>query len=91
MTLTKEVIFQDVVEKGFSRKKSVQLVESLLEIIKAGLERGEDILITGFGKFYIRNKSERMGRNPKTGLEAVVTKRRVVRFRCSPILRDKMN
>ncbi len=91
MTLTKEAIFQDVAKKGFSRKQSVELVEGLLEIIKAGLERGEDILISGFGKFYVRKKDERMGRNPKTGLEAVVSERRVVRFRCSPILRDKMN
>lgn len=91
MTLTKDKIFQDVAKKGFSRKQSVKLVESLFEIIKNGLERGEDILISGFGKFYVRKKAERMGRNPKTGLEAVVTARRVVRFRCSPILRDKMN
>ena len=91
MTLTKETIFQDVAKKGFSRNQAVKLVESLLEIIKARLERGEDILISGFGKFYVRNKAERVGRNPKTGLEAVVSERRVVRFRCSPILRDKMN
>ena len=58
MTLTKEAIFQDVAKKGFSRKQSVELVEGLLEIIKAGLERGEDILISGFGKFYVRKKTE---------------------------------
>ena len=91
MTLTKDTIFQDVAKKGFSRKESIELVESLLEIIKARLERGEDILISGFGKFYVREKAERMGRNPKTGLEAVVSERKVVRFRCSPILRKKMN
>jgi integration host factor subunit alpha len=91
MTLTKEAILQGVAKKGFSRKQSVELVESLLEIIKASLERGEDILISGFGKFYVRKKAERMGRNPKTGLEAVVSERSVVRFRCSPLLRDKMN
>ncbi|MCP4668091.1 MAG: integration host factor subunit alpha [Deltaproteobacteria bacterium] len=90
MTLTKEAISQEVSKKGFTRKRSVALVESLLEMIKASLERGEEVLISGFGKFYVRKKAERMGRNPKTGLEAVVSERRVVRFRCSPVLRDKL-
>ena len=91
MTFTKEEIVHEVAKAGFTRKKSVELVEGLLEIIKTTLEKGEELLISSFGKFYVSNKAERMGRNPKTGVEAVVSERRVVRFRCSPVLRDMMN
>jgi integration host factor subunit alpha len=91
MTVTKEDIVEQVAGIGFTRKKSIELVESLLEIMKASLERGEELLISGFGKFYVRRKAQRMGRNPKTGVEAVVQERSVVRFRCSPVLRDRMN
>jgi integration host factor subunit alpha len=91
MTLTKEGIVQEVAKQGFTRKKSIELVEGLLEIIKECLESGEELLVSGFGKFYVREKAERLGRNPKTGVSAVVSERRVVRFRCSPVLRDKIN
>jgi len=71
--------------------KSVQLIESLLEIIKKTLENGEDILITGLGKFSVKEKNERRGRNPQTREDLMLDSRRVVTFRCSGVLRDKIN
>ena len=71
--------------------KSAQLVESFLEIIKKSLENGEDILISGFGKFSVKEKNERKGRNPQTGEDLILKSRRVVTFRCSESLRDKIN
>ena len=91
MTFTKADIVEEVARIGFTRKKSVELVETLTEIIKKTLENGEELLISGFGKFYIRKKAKRTGRNPKTGEEAVVSERRIVGFKCSPVLRDRMN
>jgi len=91
MTLTKADIVEEVSKIGFSKNTSVHLVERVLEIIKATLGRGEDLLVSGFGKFYLRLKAERTGRNPGTGVEAIVTERRVVRFKCSGKLRDRIN
>ena len=71
--------------------KSTQLVESFLEIIKKSLENGEDILISGFGKFSVKEKNERKGRNPQTGEDLILKSRRVVTFRCSESLRDTIN
>ncbi len=92
MTITKiqliDTIYNNV---GFSRAKSTELVESLLEIIKSHLESGEDVLISGFGKFCVRDKKKRPGRNPKTGEGAIIDARRVVTFQCSEVLRDKIN
>jgi integration host factor subunit alpha len=62
-----------------------------LEIIKSTLESGEDILISGFGKFNVKEKGERRGRNPSTGDDAIVSARKVVRFKCSGKLRSKVN
>lgn len=76
---------------GYSRAKSTELVESLLKIIKTTLESGEDVLISGFGKFCVREKKERRGRNPATGRDLLLRKRRVITFKCSSVLRDKMN
>jgi integration host factor subunit alpha len=59
--------------------------------MKKKLENGEDVLISGFGKFCVKNKKERMGRNPQTGDDMVLKPRRVVTFRCSGVLRDKIN
>ena len=92
MTLTKN----DIVEKiqtrnGFTKKKSIETVETLLEIIKRSLESGEDVLISGFGKFCIKEKKERRGRNPATGDSMMLAPRRVVTFKCSGKLRDKIN
>jgi integration host factor subunit alpha len=76
---------------GCTKKESEQRVETLLEIIKKSLESGEDVLVSGFGKFCVRNKKERKGRNPATGADLLLSKRRVITFRCSSVLRDRMN
>ena len=73
------------------KEKCVRLVESLLEIIKRTLENGEDVLITGFGKFSVRDKGNRRGRNPQTGEDLMLGRKRVVTFRCSGALRKKVN
>ncbi len=92
MTLTKSQIVDSLHEQlGFSRKECVKLIENLLEIIKGKLENGEDVLISGFGKFCIKDKNSRRGRNPATGEDMVLDKRRVVTFRCSNVLRNKVN
>ncbi len=92
MTLTKAQIVDALPEKlGFSRKKSVEVVETLLEILKQRMENGEDVLISGFGKFCVKEKSSRRGRNPATGEDMILDQRRVVVFRCSKLLRDKIN
>jgi integration host factor subunit alpha len=67
------------------------MVETLLEIIKSTLASGENVMISGFGKFEVKSKKERRGRNPATGEDAMVSARRVVRFKCSGRLREKIN
>jgi len=67
------------------------MLETLLELIKSNLEKGEDVLISGFGKFCVKEKNERRGRNPATGNDMLLDSRRVVTFRCSHLLRDKIN
>ena len=91
MALTKNDIVAAVHELGFTKKKSVDLIESLLEIIKSALETSEDVLISGFGKFCVKQKSERRGRNPATGQDLILKERRVVTFKCSGKLRNKIN
>ena len=76
---------------GFTRNQSVEIVESLLEIIKATLGSGDDLLVSGFGKFTVRDKQERKGRNPATGDDLMLKPRRIVTFKCSGTLRDKVN
>jgi len=91
MALTKTDIVDSVNDRiGFTRKKSVETVEILLEIIKSTLESGEDVLISGFGKFRVRDKTERRGRNPATGDDMMLRPRRVVTFKCSGKLRKKV-
>lgn len=91
-TLTKaDIISQIQAENGYSHKKSIELVETLLEIIKSTLESGTDVMISGFGKFQVRDKSERRGRNPATGEDLILEPRRVVTFRCSGRLKDRIN
>ena len=92
MALTKAQIINSIHHRlGFARGRSTELVETLLEIIKRKLETGEDVLISGFGKFCVKNKKQRMGRNPSTGGKMLLDKRKVVNFRCSPVLRKKIN
>ncbi len=91
MTLTKNPIVERISNKGFIKRKSAEMVDTILEFIKNTLENGEDVLITGFGKFCIKAKRERRGRNPVTGQDLLLDQRRVVTFRCSGVLRDKIN
>jgi integration host factor subunit alpha len=92
MALTKAQIVSTIQNHlGLSRKRSSQLIEDLLEIIKKTLENDEDVLISGFGKFCVKQKSERKGRNPATGEDMMLAPRKVVTFKCSGKLRDKIN
>jgi len=91
MTLTKSDIVAKVHELGFTKKKSIDIVESLLETIKSTLEKGEDVLISRFGKFCVREKNQRRGRNPATGSDLMLRERRVVTFKCSGKLRERIN
>jgi integration host factor subunit alpha len=92
MVLTKKQIIEEVMNRnGFTRKKSTETVEILLEIIKRSLESGEDVLISGFGKFCVKEKKERKGRNPATCEPMMLEPRKVVTFRCSGKLRDRIN
>jgi len=91
MALTKNDIVKRVHELGFTKKRSVELIESLLGIIKDTLEKGEDVLISGFGKFCVKDKDKRRGRNPATGADLILRERKVVTFKCSGKLRSKIN
>ena len=92
MTLTKTDLIDSIHNQvGLSRNKSIQLIDSLLETIRRTLENGEDVLISGFGKFSLKEKNERKGRNPQTGEDLMLDAKRVVTFKCSPVLREKIN
>ncbi len=91
MALTKSDIVAKVHELGFTKKKSVEVIESLLEIIKKTLEDGDDVLVSGFGKFCVKDKKQRRGRNPATGSDLILRERKVVTFKCSGKLRNKIN
>ncbi len=92
MTLTKADLIDSInVNLGFSRYKGSQLIESLLEIIKSTLGNDEDVLISGFGKFCVKEKRSRRGRNPATGEDLMLNARRIVCFKCSGVLRDRVN
>jgi integration host factor subunit alpha len=91
MALTKNDIVVKVHDLGLTKKQAVSTVESLLEIIKGTLEKGEDVLVSGFGKFCVKNKNERRGRNPATGDDLMLKERKVVTFKCSGKLRDSIN
>jgi integration host factor subunit alpha len=92
MALTKADIVEAMQsDMGFTRHQSTELVESLLETIKSKLASGEDVLVSGFGKFCVQDKSERRGRNPATGEDLMLAPRKVVTFKCSGKLRDRVN
>jgi integration host factor subunit alpha len=91
-TLTKARIVQAVVENnGYTQQTAFETVEILLELIKSTLESGEDVLISSFGKFCVKKKTERRGRNPATGKDMMMRPRKVVTFRSSGKLREKVN
>lgn len=91
MTLTKNEIIKQVHDLGFSKKASTEIVGILLEIIKARLENGEDVLVSGFGKFCVKDKAPRPSRNPATGDDLMLEGRRVVTFKPSGKLRNRIN
>ena len=92
MSLNKDSLSEIISGKySFSKKRSTQLIENTLEIIKKRLAEGEDVLISGFGKFCVKDKRERRGRNPARGNELILEARRVVTFKCSSVLKGKLN
>lgn len=91
MALTKSDIVAKVHDLGFTKKKSVDIIETLLEIIKSTLGKNDDVLISGFGKFCVKQKNQRRGRNPATGADLILEERKVVTFKCSGKLRKKIN
>lgn len=92
MSLTKARIVESIQNQtGFSKNKSLEIVENLLEIIKKTLASGENVLVSGFGKFCVNEKKERKGRNPSTGDAMMLAPRKVVTFKCSGNLRDRIN
>ena len=91
MALTKQDIVLKVNELGFTKKQSVEIIETLLEIMKQALEQSDEVLISGFGKFCLKEKNVRRGRNPATGDDLLLPARKVVTFKCSGKLRNKIN
>ena len=92
MSMTEIDITKSICEKfGIPKKNCVSIVESAFEIIKDDLNKGNDVLISGFGKWTVKAKKERRGRNPKTGKEVMIDARTVVTFKPSTVLRDVLN
>jgi integration host factor subunit alpha len=91
-TLTKARIVDAVVETNeYTQKKAYETIEILLELIKRSLESGEDVMISGFGKFCVKNKKKQKGRNPATGKVVMIAPRKVVTFKWSGKLKEKLN
>ncbi len=93
MTMTKEALISSIreMDQKISRAEAITLLNALLEIMKQTLENGEDIMISRFGKFCVKEKNGRNGRNPATKESLFLEARRVVVFRCSPLLKQKIN
>ncbi len=92
MSLTKAQIVEKIQNQTeLTKMKANESIETLLEIIKSSLSAGEDVLISGFGKFCVKGKRQRKGRNPATGDEMMLDARRVVTFKCSGKLRARIN
>jgi integration host factor subunit alpha len=91
-TLTRAAIAEGIHRKlGLSRAESLSLVESILDHMCEALADGQNVKISGFGTFLLRDKGERVGRNPKTGVEVPITPRRVLTFRASQMLKDRVS
>ena len=91
-TVTKADIIEKVYERiGFSKKEAADLVERVFETIQDDLRNGEKVKISGFGKFVVKGKSDRVGRNPRTGEEMIITARRVITFKVSQVLKAMLN
>lgn len=92
MTLTKAEITKRIQDTlGFSKQRSVELLETIIELITGTLENDEDVLFSGFGKLCVHQKNERRGRNPATDKQMMLRARRVVTFKCSGKLRKRVN
>ena len=92
MTVTKAHIVENLFAKNiFTKTESAQIIETLFEIVKDSLEQGDDVLISGFGKFSVKEKNQRRGRNPQTGTPILLAPRKVVTFKCSGVLRERIN
>ena len=92
MTLTKDHLVNSLYNSlDIPKSKSASIIETLLQKIKKTLENKEDVLISGFGKFCVKEKKDRRGRNPSTGEDLTLEARRVVVFKCSGVLREKVN
>lgn len=92
MTLTKANIVDTVYSRtDLTKKDSSKYVNEVLELMKETLEGGDEIKVSGFGKFEVRHKDERMGRNPRTGDEILIPERKVLRFKVSQVLKDELN
>jgi integration host factor subunit alpha len=92
MTLTKANMIDTIYNNtDLNKPQATRVVETFLESIKKTLESGEEVLISGFGKFCVNEKKERRGRNPATGEDLILPPRRVIAFKCSPVLRNKVN
>ncbi|OBX20718.1 integration host factor subunit alpha [Erythrobacter sp. QSSC1-22B] len=90
-TLTRADLAETINRKmGLSRAESLEIVESILAKMCGALSDGENVKISGFGSFVLRDKKERVGRNPKTGIEVPITPRRVLTFRASQLLKDRI-
>jgi integration host factor subunit alpha len=91
-TLTKAHIVENLFAKNlFTKGESARIIETLFELIKQSLERGDDVLISGFGKFCVKEKQQRMGRNPQSGEPVVLPPRKVITFKYSGVLKKKIN
>lgn len=92
MALTKAHIIESIHNQlGLPKKNCAEIFETLLDIMKNSLADGDEVLISGFGKFCVKDKKERRGRNPATGSDMMLDQRRVVTFRCSSVLRSRIN
>jgi len=92
MSLTKIDIIESICEKiGIPKKDCIRIVESLFDIIKDDLDKGNDVMISGFGKWTVNAKKARNGRNPKTGKAMIIAARKVVTFKPSKVLRETVN
>ena len=90
--MTKADIVSAVYEKvGFSKKEAVRVVETIFDVVKEGLERGEKVKISGFGNFVVRSKRARRGRNPQTGDDIEISPRKILTFRPSQVLKNDLN
>lgn len=90
-TLTRAEIAEAINRRlGLSRSESLAMVESILSLMSDSLAKGENLKISGFGTFLLRDKAQRIGRNPKTGVEVPITPRRVLTFRASQMLKERI-